>query len=317
MLNVAILDDYQNSALKMANWGKLSGKAKITVFNDHVHDREVLIKRLRKFQVICAMRERTPFTKEVLESLPDLKLLVTTGMRNASIDIKTASELGITVSGTEGLPYPTAELTWALILALARNITVEHQSVKEGIWQKEVGVGLKGKTLGIIGLGNLGSQVAIYGNAFGMEVIAWSQNLTSDLAKEKGAKYVSLDTLMSESDFVSIHTVLSPRTKGLIDGSKLKLMKKTSYLVNTSRGPIVDEHALIKILEDEAIAGACLDVFDFEPMESNHPLILSDRTVITPHIGYVTRETYKIFYEQSLECVSEFLSGTPVRIINS
>ena len=248
MLNVAILDDYQNSALKMANWGKLSGKAKITVFNDHVHDREVLIKRLRKFQVICAMRERTPFTKEVLESLPDLKLLVTTGMRNASIDIKTASELGITVSGTEGLPYPTAELTWALILALARNITVEHQSVKEGIWQKEVGVGLKGKTLGIIGLGNLGSQVAIYGNAFGMEVIAWSQNLTSDLAKEKGAKYVTLDTLMSESDFVSIHTVLSPRTKGLIDGSKLKLMKKTSYLVNTSRGPIVDEHALIKIL---------------------------------------------------------------------
>ena len=317
MLNVAILDDYQNSALKMANWGKLSGKAKITVFNDHVHDREMLIKRLRKFQVICAMRERTPFTKEVLESLPDLKLLVTTGMRNASIDIKTASELGITVSGTEGLPYPTAELTWALILALARNITVEHQSVKEGIWQKEVGVGLKGKTLGIIGLGNLGSQVAIYGNAFGMEVIAWSQNLTSDLAKEKGAKYVSLDTLMSESDFVSIHTVLSPRTKGLIDGSKLKLMKKTSYLVNTSRGPIVDEHALIKILEDEAIAGAGLDVFDLEPMENNHPLILSDRTVITPHIGYVTRETYKIFYEQSLECVSEFLSGTPVRIINS
>ena len=317
MLNVAILDDYQNSALKMANWGKLSGKAKITVFNDHLHDSEVLIKRLRKFQVICAMRERTPFTKEVLESLPDLKLLVTTGMRNASIDIKTASELGITVSGTEGLPYPTAELTWALILALARNITVEHQSVKEGIWQKEVGVGLKGKTLGIIGLGNLGSQVAIYGNAFGMEVIAWSQNLTSDLAKEKGAKYVSLDTLMSESDFVSIHTVLSPRTKGLIDGSKLKLMKKTSYLVNTSRGPIVDEHALIKILEDEAIAGAGLDVFDLEPMENNHPLILSDRTVITPHIGYVTRETYKIFYEQSLECVSEFLSGTPVRIINS
>jgi len=317
MLNVAILDDYQNSALEMANWGKLSGKAKITVFNDHVHDREVLIKRLRKFQLICAMRERTPFPKEVLESLPDLKLLVTTGMRNASIDIMASSELGISVSGTEGLPYPTAELTWALILALARNITVEHQSVKEGIWQKEVGVGLKGKTLGIIGLGNLGSQVAMYGNAFGMKVIAWSQNLTSDLAKEKGAKYVSLDTLMSESDFVSIHTVLSPRTEGLIDGSKLKLMKKTSYLVNTSRGPIVDEHALIKILRDEAIAGAGLDVFDLEPMECDHPLILSDRTVITPHIGYVTRETYKIFYEQSLECVSEFLSGTPVRIINS
>ncbi|SVB41556.1 uncharacterized protein METZ01_LOCUS194410, partial [marine metagenome] len=275
MLNVAILDDYQNSALEMANWDNLSEKAKITVFNDHIHDREVLIKRLRKFQVICAMRERTPFPKELLESLPKLKLLVTTGMRNASIDIEAASELGITVSGTEGLPYPTAELTWALILVLARNITVEHQSVKEGIWQKEVGVGLKGKTLGIIGLGNLGSQVAKYGNAFGMEVIAWSQNLTSDLAKEKGAKYVSLDTLMSESDFVSIHTVLSPRTKGLIDGSKLNLMKKTSYLVNTSRGPIVDEHALIKILEDKGIAGAGLDVFDLEPMESDHPLALS------------------------------------------
>ena len=248
MLNVAILDDYQDISLEMADWGILSGKIEITVFNDHIHDQELLIERLRKFQVICAMRERTPFPKEVLDSLPNLKLLVTTGMRNASIDIETADKLGITVSGTEGLPYPTAELTWALILALARNITLEHKSVKEGVWQKTVGIGLQGKTLGIIGLGNLGSQVASYGNAFGMNVTAWSQNLTSSIAKSKGVRYVPLETLMSESDFVTIHTVLSSRTRGLIDSSKLNLMKETSYLINTSRGPIVDEEAIIRIL---------------------------------------------------------------------
>ena len=211
----------------------------------------------------------------------------------------------------------TAELTWALILALARNITLEHKSVREGVWQKTVGIGLQGKTLGIIGLGNLGSQVASYGNAFGMNVTAWSQNLTSSIAKSKGVRYVPLETLMSESDFVTIHTVLSSRTRGLIDSSKLNLMKETSYLINTSRGPIVDEEALIKILGENRIAGAGLDVFDLEPLGNDHPLILSDRTVITPHIGYVTRETYKIFFEQSLECVSKFMSGAPVRIINS
>ena len=317
MLNVAILDDYQDISLEMADWGILSGKIEITVFNDHIHDQELLIERLRKFQVICAMRERTPFPKEVLDSLPNLKLLVTTGMRNASIDIEAADKLGITVSGTEGLPYPTAELTWALILALARNITLEHKSVKEGVWQKTLGIGLQGKTLGIIGLGNLGSQVASYGNAFGMNVTAWSQNLTSSIAKSKGVRYVPLETLMSESDFVTIHTVLSSRTRGLIDSSKLNLMKETSYLINTSRGPIVDEEALIRILGENRIAGSGLDVFDLEPLGNDHPLILSDRTVITPHIGYVTRETYKIFFEQSLECVSKFMSGAPVRIINS
>jgi len=316
MLNVAVLDDYQNVAAGFANWGQLSSEAKVTVFNDHIHDSDSLVKRLESFEIVCAMRERTPFPSEILQRLPKLQLLITTGMRNASIDVKEANNLGVVVCGTDGLPYPTAELAWGLILDLARNIAKENESVKRGKWQTTVGVGLKGKTLGLIGLGNLGGQVANYGNAFGMDVIAWSQNLTKEKAERRNTKYVSLETLMAESDFISIHTVLSSRTKDLIDASKLKLMKKTSFLINTSRGPIVNELALVNALGEGEIAGAALDVFSLEPLPSDHPLITLENTIITPHIGYVTNETYKIFYEQTVECVIRFIQGNPIRVIS-
>ena len=316
MLNVAVLDDYQNVAAGFANWGQLSSEAKVTVFNDHIHDSDSLVKRLESFEIVCAMRERTPFPFEILQRLPKLKLLITTGMRNASIDVKEANNQGVIVCGTDGLPYPTAELAWGLILDLARNIAKENESVKRGKWQTTVGVGLNGKTLGLIGLGNLGGQVANYGNAFEMDVIAWSQNLTKEKAKEKNTKYVSLETLMAESDFISIHTVLSSRTKDLIDASKLKLMKKTSFLINTSRGPIVNELALVNALSKGEIAGAALDVFSLEPLPSDHPLITLENTIITPHIGYVTNETYKIFYEQTVECIIGFIRGNPIRVIS-
>ncbi|HCE76752.1 MAG TPA: hydroxyacid dehydrogenase [Dehalococcoidia bacterium] len=316
MLNIAVLDDYQNVAFECANWSELAGKGSISIFNDHIHCSEPLIDRLKEFEIICAMRERTPFSKEILHRLPKLQLLITSGMRNASIDVKAANAQGVTVCGTDGLPYPTAELTWGLILDLARNISRENEAVKLGEWQTTLGVGLKGKTLGLIGLGNLGGQVADYGNAFGMNVIAWSENLTDKKARDKNARYVELNTLMSESDFISIHTVLSERTLGLIDSSKLRLMKKSSFIVNTSRGPIIDESALVEVLENAQIAGAGLDVFDLEPMPSEHPLVTSSRTIITPHIGYVTEETYKIFYEQTVECVTAFLNRKPVRVLN-
>ncbi len=316
MTQIAILDDYQNVAKSIVDWERLPKNASLTVFNDHVFDQKMLVDRLKNFEIICAMRERTPFPRSVLEQLPKLKLLITTGMRNASIDVTAARELGIDVCGTGSVPYPTAELTWALVLDLARNVSVENEAVKSGFWQTKMGVGLKGKTLGLIGLGNLGSQVARYGNAFGMNVIAWSQNLTQEKASENFADLVSLDTLMSSSDFVSIHTILSKRTKGLINLEKLKLMKRSAYLINTSRGPIVDENALIEVLNQGYIAGAGLDVFDSEPMGMKHPLILSERTTITPHIGYVTQETYEVFFEDTLECVLSYINGTLVRLIN-
>ena len=316
MLNVAVLDDYQNVAFECANWIEMAGKGSVAIFNDHIHDLEPLVDRLKEFEIICAMRERTPFPKEILQRLPKLQLLITTGMRNASIDVKAANELGVIVCGTDGLPYPTAELAWGLILDLARNISKENEAVKVGEWQTTLGVGLKGKTLGLIGLGNLGGQVANYGNAFGMNVIAWSQNLTEEKAQDKNSTYVDLDALMSESDFISIHTVLSERTRGLINASKLKLMKKTSFLINTSRGPIVNELALVNALGKGEIAGAALDVFSLEPLPSDHPLITLENTIITPHIGYVTNETYKIFYEQTVECIIGFIQGNPIRVIS-
>ena len=316
MLNIAVLDDYQNVAFECANWNELAGKGSISIFSDHIRDPDSLVDRLKEFEIICAMRERTPFPKEILQRLPKLQLLITTGMRNASVDVKAANQLGVVVCGTGGLPYPTAELAWGLILDLARNISKENAAVKAGEWQTTLGIGLKGKTLGLIGLGNLGGQVANYGNAFGMNVIAWSQNLTEEKAHDKNTTYVDLDTLMSESDFISIHTVLSERTLGLIDSSKLQLMKKSSFIVNTSRGPIIDESALVEALDNAQIAGAGLDVFGLEPMPSDHPLITSNRTVITPHIGYVTQETYKIFYEHTVECIAAFINGKPVRVLS-
>jgi phosphoglycerate dehydrogenase-like enzyme len=262
------------------------------------------------------MRERTPFPRSLLERLPALRLLTTTGMRNAAIDMQAAADRGVVVCGTGGVVYPTAELTWGLILALLRHIPREDQATRAGRWQVSMGIGLQGKVLGVIGLGNLGSQVATVGKAFQMPVLAWSQNLTAERAAQFGATLVSKDELLSQSDIVTIHLVLSPRTRGLLGAQELALMKPTSYLVNTSRGPIVDEQALVAALQKQAIAGAALDVFDEEPLPLDHPLRRLENTVITPHVGYVTVETYRIFFAQTVENIRAFLDGAPVRVIN-
>jgi phosphoglycerate dehydrogenase-like enzyme len=315
MTRVAILDDYQNVAMGLADWKSLPAGTEVVAFRDHLHEPDAVAKRLADFDVVVAMRERTAFPRALLEKLPKLRLLVTTGMRNASIDVKAAAEGGITVCGTSGLPYPTAELTWGLVLALFRRIAVEDRATREGKWQTTLGLGLNGKTLGVIGLGTLGSRVARYGKAFEMEVLAWSQNLTAERAAEVGATLVGKDELLRRSDVVSIHLVLSERSRGLVGARELGLMKRTAYLVNTSRGPIVDEAALIRALQDGTIAGAGLDVFEPEPLPLDHPFRKLPNTVITPHLGYVTEETYRVFFGHALEDVQAFLRGAPVRVL--
>jgi phosphoglycerate dehydrogenase-like enzyme len=317
MVRVAVLDDYQEVALKMADWSVLPSDTQVQVFKDHLSDEKALADRLRDFEIAMAMRERTPFPRTVLQRLPKLKLLITTGMRNASIDVAAARDLGITVCGTGGLPHPTAELTWGLILALLRQIPREDSATRSGHWQVSVGVGLRDKILGVMGLGNLGSQVATVGTAFGMSVLAWSQNLTTERAAQFGATLVGKDELLSRADIVTIHLVLSDRTRGLVGARELGLMKSTAYLVNTSRGPIVDEEALVQALQQGTIAGAALDVFDEEPLPLNHSLRRLENTVITPHLGYVTAETYKVFYGQAVEDIQAFLRGEPIRVINA
>ncbi len=301
----------------MADWESLPDDVTVDVFNDHLSDEYEVAERLGPYDIIVAMRERTPFQRTLIRRLPNLKLLVTTGMRNASIDVSAASDHGVTVCGTDGLPYPTAELTWALVLALARKVPTEDSATRAGGWQVTMGEGLQGKTLGVIGLGRLGSQVATVGCAFGMDVIAWSQNLTADRAAEFGARLVSKDELLSSADVVTIHLVLSDRTRGLIGKRELSLMKRSSYLVNTSRGPIVDESALVEALRSERIAGAGLDVFDIEPLPKDHPLRTLPNTVLTPHMGYVTTETYRVFYGDAVENIRAFLEGSPVRVVTA
>ena len=316
MPKVAVLDDYQNVAQEMAAWDSLPANVSVDFFQDHLSDEDDVARRLEPYEIVVAMRERTPFQRTLFSRLPNLKLLVTTGMRNASIDMAAAAEHGVTVCGTDGLPYPTAELTWALILALVRRIPTEDAATRAGQWQVTMGEGLQGKTLGVIGLGRLGSQVASIGRAFGMNLVAWSQNLTADRAAEFGARLASKDELLSESDIVTIHLVLSDRTRGLLGERDLSLMKPSAYLVNTSRGPIVDESALIGALESGTIAGAGLDVFDIEPLPIDHKLRALPNTVLTPHMGYVTVETYRIFYGDAVENIAAFLSGNPVRVIS-
>jgi phosphoglycerate dehydrogenase-like enzyme len=315
MTRVAILDDYQNVAMGLADWKSLPAGTEVVAFRDHLHEQDAVAKRLADFDVVVAMRERTAFPRALLETLPKLRLLVTTGMRNASIDVAAAGERGITVCGTSGLPYPTAELTWGLILDLFRRITVEDQATRQGRWQTTLGLGLNGKTLGVIGLGSLGSRVAKFGLAFEMQVLAWSQNLTAARAAEVGVTLVGKDELLARSDVITIHLVLSDRTRGLIGARELGLMKRTAYLVNTSRGPIVDEAALIRVLREGAIAGAGLDVFEPEPLPLDHPFRKLPNTVITPHLGYVTEETYRVFFAHALEDVQAFLRGQPVRVL--
>lgn len=317
MVKIAVLDDYQGVALSMADWSVLPGDAQVDVYADHLADEGDVAERLGGCEIVVAMRERTAFRRSLLERLGALRLLVTTGMRNASIDVAAASELGVTVCGTGGVPYPTAELTWGLILALARHIPREDAATRDGSWQLSVGEGLHGKTLGLLGLGRLGSQVAAVGAAFGMDLIAWSQNLTQKRAREFGATLVTKDELLSASDFLTVHLVLSDRTRGLVGARELGLMKPTAYLVNTSRGPIVDESALVTALRDGSIAGAGLDVFDVEPLPPGHSLLTAPNTVLTPHLGYVTDETYRVFYGHAVEDIVSYLDGNPVRVIAS
>ncbi|MDO8478180.1 MAG: D-2-hydroxyacid dehydrogenase family protein [Candidatus Rokubacteria bacterium] len=299
----------------MADWKSLPTGTEVVVFKDHLADEDALAARLADFDIIMALRERTPFPRSLLERLPKLKLLITAGMRNASIDMKAAADRGVLVCGTAGLPYPTAELAWGLILSLARRIPAEDRATREGRWQTSVGLGLNGKTLGVLGLGTLGSRAARVGRAFEMEVLAWSQNLTAERAAEVGASLTTKDELLARSDFVSIHLVLGERTRGLIGARELGLMKRSAYLVNTSRGPIVEEAAVIRALQDGTIAGAGLDVFDEEPLPPDHPFRRLPNTAITPHLGYVTEETYRVFYGQALEDIKAYLGGTPLRVL--
>ncbi len=317
MASIAVLDDYQGVALKMADWSVLPPESQVRVFRDHLSDQGAVAERLRDFELVVAMRERTPFSRSQMERLPNLKLLVTTGMRNAAIDLEAASELGIMVCGTEGLPYPTAELTWGLILALLRQIPMEDRETRAGRWEVSMGTGLKGKVLGVLGLGHLGSQVATVGRAFGMSVIAWSQNLTRERAEQLGAELVGKEELLSRSDILTIHLVLSDRTRGLIGHREFGLMKPTAYLINTSRGPIVEEGTLVEALQNGTIAGAGLDVFDLEPLPLDHPLRRLENTVITPHMGYVTTETYRVFFGHAVEDIVAFLQGRPIRVLAS
>jgi phosphoglycerate dehydrogenase-like enzyme len=311
-----MLDDYQDVAEAFSDWTALPD-AEVVVFHDHVDDDDALVARLTGFEVVVAMRERTPFTRDRLARLPELRLLVTTGMGNAAIDMSAARELGIVVCGTGGLLMPTAELTWGLILSLARHIPWEDRDVRQGGWQCTVGTDLRRATLGIVGLGNLGAAVARVGAAFGMDLLAWSQNLTAERAAEVGVERVDKEELFARADFVSIHLVLSDRTRGLIGKQELELMKPTAYLVNTSRGPIVDEHALIDALENGTIAGAGLDVFDCEPLPLDHAFRRLPNVVVTPHIGYVTKATYARFYRDIVDDVVAYARGTPTRVLNA
>ena len=308
-MRVAILDDYQDVALRFADWSGLD----VTAFNDHLDDDDALVARLEPFEAVVAMRERTPFTAERLERLPRLKLLVTTGAGNASIDVAAANARGITVCATGYFSSPTAELTWGLILALARNIPAEDASVRAGGWQRTVGADLARRTLGVIGYGRLGSRVAEVGRVFGMEIIAWSQNLR----EAEGATVVTKEELLARADIITIHLRLSDRTRGLIGAAELAQMKPTALLVNTSRGPIVDENALLGALHGGRIGGAALDVYDTEPLPAEHPLRSAPRTVLTPHIGYVTQATYDVFYRDAAEDVRAFIAGEPVRVIQA
>ncbi|MCH9675272.1 MAG: D-2-hydroxyacid dehydrogenase family protein [Gammaproteobacteria bacterium] len=317
MTRVALLDDYQGVAMNLAPWANLGAAVEVVPFHDHLDDEAALIERLASFDVIMAMRERTPFPRSLFAALPNLKLLVTAGMRNASIDMQAAADHGVTVCGTGGLPTPTAELAWGLILSLMRFIPREDAATRAGSWETTVGLTLHGKRLGVVGLGRLGAQVAKVGVAFGMDVVAWSQNLTAERAAEIGVRRVDKEELLQSSDVISVHLVLSERSRGLIGAAELALMKSTAFIVNTSRGPIIDETALVGALRDGTIAGAGLDTFDVEPLPTDHPLLKLDNTVITPHLGYVTDESLRVFYEETLEDIQGFLAGSPVRVLST
>lgn len=313
---LAILDDYQDVAHGFADWASLQGVS-TSVFREPFQSEDALAAALADVRIVVAMRERTPFPRSVLERLPGLKLLVTTGMANAAIDVAAAQELGITVCGTPGSPTAAPELTWGLLLALARHLPTEENSLRAGTWQTTVGMELAGKTLGVVGLGKIGRRIAAYGQAFGMDVLAWSQNLTGEAAAEVGALKVSKEDLFRNSDVVTLHLRLSPRSEGIVGERELRQLGPEGLLVNTSRGPLVEQDALVRALNEGWIRGAALDVFDTEPIPAAHPLLSTPNTVLSPHLGYVTQESYRQFYGGAFEDVKAWLEGSPVRVITA
>jgi phosphoglycerate dehydrogenase-like enzyme len=306
-VEIAVLDDYQQVAHSFGNWSRLPASANVSFFHDQCASESELVDRLAPFEIVGAMRERTALPRSVLARLPNLALVVSTGRRNRAIDEEAANDLGITIGYTTSPSHATAELTMALILSLARNLSVESGSISTGGWQVGVGRDLRGARLGLVGLGRLGSQVADIAKAFGMEVSAWSPNLTEERCAEVGVARISRDDLFRTSDFVSVHLRLSNRTMGLVGDELLRLMRPDAYLINTSRGPIVDEDALVRALTDHTIAGAAVDVYEDEPLPTNHRLRTTPRLLATPHIGYVTKETYEIFYSEMVEAIASYL----------
>lgn len=314
-LQVAVLDDFQGVALRYADWSRLADRVEVTAFRDHLHDPDDVVARLAPFDIVCVMRERTPLTAVMLDRLPRLKLIVTTAMWNASLDVGHAAARGVAVCGTQSFQSGTPELIWLLILALARQLPIELAAMRDGGWQTTVGGDLRARTLGVLGLGQIGTRITQVANAFGMRVIAWSQNLTDDRARAAGATRVDKQTLFRDADFVSVSLKLSERTRHIVGAAELALMKPTACLINTSRGPLVDEAALVAALREGRIAGAGIDVYDVEPPPADHPFRTLPNVIATPHIGYVTESSYRLFYRQITEDIEAWLAGAPVRVV--
>lgn len=315
-VQIAVIDDWQQVAEDVVDWSALQSIGQVSFLHDYPADTATLIQRLQPFEVICLMRERTPFDAALLRGLPHLKLLLTGGMRNAAIDLATAAELGIQVRGTDSYKHAAPELTWALLMALTRNLLHEANALRNGGWQQGLGGDLHGKTLGILGLGNIGKRVAQFGQVFGMPVIAWSEHLTPERAAEAGVTYVSKQQLFQQADVLSVHLVLSERSRGLVDAQALGWMKPGALLVNTARGPIVDEAALIDALQNGRLGGAALDVFAEEPLPADHPFRRLANVLATPHVGYVSRQNYQQFYGQMIENLQAWAAGQALRLLN-
>lgn len=314
-VQIAVIDDWQNVASGVVDWSVLESVGQVHFLHDYPADTATMVERLQGFEVICVMRERSTFDKALLQGLPNLKLLVTGGMRNAAIDIPAAKALGIQVCGTDSYKQAAPELTWALIMASTRNLLAEANSLRAGGWQIGLGGDLYGKTLGILGLGSIGQKVAQFAQVFGMRVIAWSENLTPERAAEAGVAWVSKQALFEQADILTVHLVLSDRSRGLVDAEALGWMKPTARLVNTARGPIVDEQALVQALESGRLAGAALDVYGEEPLPLEHPFRRLSNVLATPHVGYVSEQNYRQFYQQMIEDIQAWANAAPIRVL--
>ena len=315
-IKVAVIDDFQDVSATMGGWGRLRPRAETTIFTDNVTG-QALVDRLLPFDVVMVIRERTKFPRELIDKLPNLKLLITASMRNLGIDLDACRARNVLVCGTDTGSSPTSELAFGMLLALSRNIPAEQDSLRAGMWQtSRLGFGVKGLTLGIVGLGRLGEMMGSYGRAFGMNVIAWSQNLTAEKATAAGARRVEKSVLFAQSDFVSLHLILSERTRGIVGAPEFAHMKRGGFLINTSRAGLIDEPALIATLKEGRIAGAALDVYDREPLPRDAAILSAPNTLLTPHLGYATRETYEIYFSQAVEDIQGWLDGQPKRVIS-